>query len=151
MLGHRKELIDYLITQNDETIFELKEKKEKRTLTANAYYWSLVNRVAITVNVSPEEVHKDIIFNYSTSELIIVKSEIDVSRIFKYYQKVRETKINDVDFTIYKLYVGSSKMSKKEFSRLLDGIIQECEQLRIPTLTKNEIEKLKYIEMEMQK
>ena len=149
MLGHRKELIDYLITQKDETIFELKEKKEKRTLTANAYYWALCNEVSKAVKVPPESVHKDIIINFAPSELVVVKSDIDVSRIFKYYQKLRETKINDVDFTIYKLYIGSSKMSKKEFSRLLDGIIQECEQLRIPTLTKNEIEKLNYIEVEM--
>lgn len=149
MLGHRKELIDYLITQNDETTFELKEKKEKRTLTQNSYYWSLCNEVSKVVKVPPESVHKDIIINFAPSELVVVKSEIDVSRIFKYYQKLRETKINDVDFTVYKLYIGSSKMSKKEFSLILDGIIQECEQLRIPTLTKNEIEKLKYIEMEM--
>lgn len=149
MLGHRKELIDYLITQNDETTFELKEKKEKRTLTQNSYYWSLCNEVSKVVKVPPESVHKDIIINFAPSELVVVKSEIDVSRIFKYYQKLRETKINDVDFTVYKLYIGSSKMSKKEFSTLLDGIIQECEQLRIPTLTKNEIEQLKYIEMEM--
>lgn len=149
MLGHRKELIDYLITQSDETTFELKEKKEKRTLTQNSYYWSLCNEVSKAVKVPPESVHKDIIINFAPSELVVVKSEIDISRIFKYYQKLRETKINNVDFTVYKLYVGSSKMSKKEFSRLLDGIIQECEQLRIPTLTKNEIEKLNYIEMEM--
>lgn len=149
MLGHRKELIDYLITQNDEIVFELKEKKQKRTLTQNAYYWHLINEVAKEVKLPPETVHKDIIINFAPSELVVVKSEIDVSRIFKYYQKLRETKINDVDFTIYKLYIGSSKMSKNEFSLILDGIIQECEQLGIPTLTKNEIEQLKYIEMEM--
>lgn len=149
MLGNRKELIDYLITQNDETTFELKEKKEKRTLTQNSYYWALCNEVSKAVKVPPESVHKDIIINFAPSELVVVKSEIDVSRIFKYYQKLRETKINDVDFTVYKLYIGSSKMSKNEFSLILDGIIQECEQLGIPTLTKNEIEQLKYIEMEM--
>lgn len=86
--------------------------------------------------------------NYSTSELIIVKSTIDVSKIFKYYQEERETIIRDVKFKVYKVYVGSSKMSKNEFSRLLEGIIQECEQLNIPTMTKSEIEKLKYIESE---
>lgn len=149
MLGHRKELIDYLITQNDETIFELKEKKEKRTLTMNSYYWALTNQVALTLELPPEKIHKDNIYNYATSELVVVRYEIDVSNIFKYYQFIREAKINGENFAIYKVYVGSSKMSKKEFSRLLDGIIQECKQLDIPTLTKNEIEQLKYIEMEM--
>jgi len=149
MLGHRKELIDYLITQNDETMFELKEKKEKRTLTQNSYYWALCNEVAKAVKVPPESVHKDIIINFAPSELVVVKSEIDVSRIFKYYQKLRETKISGVNFTVYKLYIGSSKMSKNEFSLILDGIIQECSQLGITVLTKKEIEKLNYIEMEL--
>lgn len=146
MIGNKKVLIEFLLNQKDDVIFELKEKKEKRTLTQNAYYWALVNQVASYLQLSPEYVHKDLVYNFSTSELIVVKSKIDISRIFKYYQFQRQTKINDVDFNIYKVYVGSSKMSKNEFSRLLDGIIQECQQLDIPTLTKNEIEQLKYIE-----
>ena len=148
MLGNRKTIIEYLLNQNDESIYELKEKREKRTLTQNSYYWRLINQVALAVKLPPETVHKDIILNYASSELVVVKANIDVSRIFKYYQELRETIINDVKFKVYKVYVGSSKMSKIEFSRLLDGIIQECAQLRITTLTKYEIEQLKYIELE---
>ena len=40
-------------------------------------------------------------------------------------------------------------MSKNEFSLILDGIIQECGQLGITVLAREEIEKLNYIEMEM--
>lgn len=149
MLGNKKGIIKYLDSQDENKLFEIKEYTTKRTLTQNGYYWKLVNEVAKAVKVPPESVHKDIITNFAPSELVVVKSEIDVSRIFKYYQKLRETKINDVDFTVYKLYIGSSKMSKNEFSLILDGIIQECEQLGITTLTKAEIEKLNYIEMEM--
>jgi hypothetical protein len=146
MLGNKDSLIKFLEEQNENTIFELKEKKQSRTLTQNAYYWALVNQIAIAIGITAEDVHKDLIFNYSVSELVVVRSEIDVSSLFKYYQFVRDAKINGQDFKIYKLYIGSSKMSKKEFSHLLDGIVQECMQLNIPTLTKEEIEKLKYIE-----
>lgn len=145
MIGNAKVIINYLLNQDKEKIFELKEKKDKRSLTQNAYYWSLVNQVALALKLPPEHIHFDMIKNYALSELIVVKSEIDVSRVFKYYEKERETIINDVNFTIYKVYVGSSKMSKKEFSLLLDGIIQECNQLDIPTITKEKLEKLKYI------
>ena len=37
-------------------------------------------------------------------------------------------------------------MNKNEFRVLLDGVIQEAQQLGIPTLTPSEIEKLRYIE-----
>ena len=39
-------------------------------------------------------------------------------------------------------------MDKKEFSILLEGLIQEAQQQGIPTLTPNEIAKLRYIENE---
>ncbi len=39
-------------------------------------------------------------------------------------------------------------MDKNEFRVLLDGVIQEAQQLGIPTLTQSEIEKLRYIENE---
>ena len=41
-----------------------------------------------------------------------------------------------------------SKMDKNEFRVLLDGVIQEAQQLGIPTLTPSEIERLRYIENE---
>ncbi len=39
-------------------------------------------------------------------------------------------------------------MDKNEFRVLLDGVIQEAQQLGIPTLTPAEIERLKWIENE---
>ena len=39
-------------------------------------------------------------------------------------------------------------MDKKEFKILLDGVIQEAQQLGISTLTREEIERLRWIENE---
>ena len=36
---------------------EIKEKKSKRSLTANAYYWSLLNQLASVMRTSSDEVH----------------------------------------------------------------------------------------------
>ena len=43
---------------------------------------------------------------------------------------------------ILKLYRGSSTFDTEEMSRLLDLCIQDCEAVGIPTLAKEEIEKL---------
>ena len=78
--------------------------------------------------------------------LVTIIADIDVLKFFKYYEFERETKINGVNFKIYKVYEGSSQMDKNEFRVLLDGVIQEAQQLGICTLTPNEIERLRWID-----
>jgi len=46
MIGTPKQLIPYLVTLDDEKVYEVKEHKNKRSLDANAYYWVLVNKIA---------------------------------------------------------------------------------------------------------
>ena len=46
MIGNAQAIIQWLFEQDKGKIFEIKEKKQKRTLTANAYYWSLLNQLA---------------------------------------------------------------------------------------------------------
>ena len=52
---------------------------------------------------------------------------------------------NNREFTIYRIYKGSSEFDSKEMSIFIDGIIQECKQLDIETMTPNEIAKLNLI------
>lgn len=146
MVGTAEMILKWLFNQDRNKIFEIKENIKKRTLNQNSYYWKLVNEVANKIGISKEEVHFDLLRNYSQRTLITVKSNIDVEDFLEYYELERETEINGVDFKIYKVYKGSSKMNKKEFSLLLEGIIQEAQQLDIPTMTYEEIAKLKYLE-----
>ena len=46
MIGTAEALVKWLFNQNREKLFEVKEHKEKRTLTQNAYMWSLINEIA---------------------------------------------------------------------------------------------------------
>lgn len=148
MIGTCENIIKWLFEQSRETVFEIKEHKEKRTLTQNAYMWSLINEIGNRTNVSKEQVYLQMLKDYSQVTLITVRAEIDVNKFFKYFEFVRECKISNVPFKIYKVYEGSSQMDKKEFKVLLNGVIQEAQQLGIPTMTPNEIEKLRYIENE---
>lgn len=148
IIGNPLKIIQWLYNQDKEKIFEIKERKEKRTLTQNAYYWVLVNELANCLRKSKEEVHFDMLKDYSQVELITVKSNVDIKGFVRYYEFEREANISEVKFNVYKVYKGSSEMNKKEFSVLLEGIIQEAKQQGIPTLTPSEIEKLRYIENE---
>ena len=41
------------------------------------------------------------------------------------------------------VYYGSSTAGTKEMARLIDGVVQECEEQGIPTLTDDQFKKLK--------
>ena len=148
MIGNAKAIIEYLFNQGKDKLYEIKEYRPKRTLTQNAYYWVLVNELANCLRKSKEEVHFDLLRDYSQVALVTLKSNVDIKGYIRYYEFERETDIKGVKFNIYKVYKGSSEMDKKEFSILLDGLIQEAQQQGIPTLTPNEIAKLRYIENE---
>lgn len=148
MIGNAKAIIEYLFNQGKDKLYEIKEHRAKRTLTQNAYYWVLVNELANCLRKSKEEVHFDLLKDYSQVALVTLKSNVDIKGYIRYYQFERETIISEVKFNIYKVYKGSSEMDKKEFSILLEGLIQEAQQQGIPTLTPNEIAKLRYIENE---
>lgn len=148
MVGNPLKIIQWLYNQDKEKIFEIKERKEKRTLTQNAYYWVLVNEIANCLRKSKEEIHFDLIKNYSQVALITIKSDVDIKGYIRYYEFEREANISGVNFNIYKVYKGSSEMDKKEFNVLLEGATQEAQQQGIVTLTPNEIAKLRYIENE---
>ena len=52
MIGTAETLVKWLFNQKRDKLFEIKEHKEKRTLTQNAYMWSLINELANKMNLS---------------------------------------------------------------------------------------------------
>lgn len=148
MIGNAKAIIQWLFDQQDaEKLYEIKEKKSKRSLTANAYYWSLLNQLASVMRASSEEVHFMMLRRYGVCEVVSVRSDIKVDGYFKYFDVIGKSDLDGKEFTHYKIFKGSSEMDSKEFSVLLDGLISECEEVGIPTLTPDEVAKLKYIEV----
>lgn len=148
MIGTAETLVKWLFNQNREKLFEVKEHKQKRTLTQNAYMWSLINEISNKIHLSKEDTYLKMIKDYSQSMLVTIRADIDVSKFLKYYEFERDAQISGEDFKIYKVYEGSSQMNKNEFNVLLNGVIQEAEQLDICTLTPEEISKLRWVENE---
>ena len=146
MIGNVNAIIQWLVDQQDvDKLYEIKEKKSKRSLTANAYYWSLLNQLASVMRMDNQECHFLMLQRYGQYEVISVRSDIDLQGYFKYYKEIGHGTVQGKDFCHYKIYKGSSQMDSKEFSILLDGVRSECEEVGIPTLTKTEVERLKFI------
>lgn len=145
MIGNSKEIINYLWNQDKETIFEIKEFKHHRTLTQNSYLWKLVNEIANKVNKTKEDVYLEMLKSYGQSEVVSMLSSINPKGYFKYYEEIGTGIVNNKEFTHYKIYKGSSEFTTLEMKYLLDGVIQEAENLDIPTLTQEQIERMKLI------
>lgn len=146
MIGNAKTIIQWLFDQQDaEKLYEIKEKKSKRSLTANAYYWSLLNQLASVMRMDNQECHFIMLKRYGQYEVVSIRSDVILHGYFKYYEEIGKGTVNGKEFTHYKIYKGSSQMDSKEFAILLDGVRSECEEVGIPTLTTSEIAQLKFI------
>lgn len=145
MIGNAQAIIAWLFEQDKQKIFEIKEKKKKRSLTANSYYWSLLNQLASVMRMDNQECHFLMLKRYGQYEVVSIRSDVSLHSYFKYYEEIGKGKVNGKEFTHYKIYKGSSQMDSKEFAVLLDGVRSECEEVGIPTLTPSEIAQLKFI------
>lgn len=140
MKGTPKKLIEYLIDQDKEKVFELKPYKEKRNNDQNSRYWKLLNELALTMKLDKEKLHFDMLKHYSTRYEILVPSDYEIRGI-EYYEKKSKIKKGNKEYTVYYVYSPSHELNTSEFSLLLDGIIQECKSVGIDTRSPEEIKR----------
>lgn len=143
MIGTPLKLIQYLFSEKHDKLFIVKEYKEKRSLSQNAYAWKLITEIGNVLRKSKEDVYLQMLEDYGQSEIVSILSSISPVGFFKYYKEMGTGTINNKEFTHYKIFKGSSEFDSKEMTIFIDGIIQECKQLGIETLTPDEIARLK--------
>lgn len=143
MIGKPIEIIQYLYNQEKDKLYEIKEHKQKRSLNANAYMWVLINEIANKVRLSKEEVYLNMLKSYGQSTIVSLLSDIDYNGFFKYYEVIGSSVLNNKEFTHIRVYKGSSEYNTLEMSILIDGVVQECTNLGIPTINDDELERLK--------
>ena len=148
-IGTAEEIIHWLFEQpKGEQLYEIKERKRKRTLTQNAYYWAMLNQLGRVLRIPTSELHFRMLKEHAPFEVVSVRSDIDVSGYVLYYEEIGTGFAGGREFTHYRVYKGSSHMDSAEFSRLIDGTREECEAQGIPVLTREEIARLRYIDGE---
>ena len=151
MIGTAEEIIHWLFGQpqdGKEHLYEIKERRRKRTLTQNAYYWSMLNQLGRVLRMPTSELHFRMLKEHAPYEVVSARSDIDVSGYFRYFEEIGSGFAGGREFTHYRVYKGSSHMDSAEFSRLIDGAREECEAQGISVLTREEIANLKYVEGE---
>ena len=143
MIGNAENIIKWLFQQDREKVFEVKEYRQKRSLTANAYYWVLVNEIANRLRKSNDDVHLQLLKDYGQSRVMSVLADVPIDRYIKYFEQVGTGEVNGKVFNHYRVFMGSSEMDSREMAILIDGTVQEAQQLGIVTLTPDEIANLR--------
>lgn len=144
--GKPQQIIQWLFSQDHDKTFTIKERRQKRSLTQNAYYWVLNDKLSAALRMSRDETHYHLLKSYAPCEVITVLEIVPLSDYFDYYEVFAQGFMNGKTYNHVRIYKNSSKMDSAEFARLLDGTIQECKLQGIQTMTPAELARLKYIE-----
>lgn len=130
--------------------------KKKRSLSANAYYWALVGQLAGALNISNIRMHNLLLRRYGAiatidEEPLITflpdteeaeKQALDAEKYHVRPTTALKTFKDGSGRRMYYILKGSSQYDSKEMSRLLNGLIDECNQMGIPTATPEEVEEM---------
>lgn len=134
-----------LLTDDKIKVCKIDHYRKKRSINANNYMWELVTKIADKLRVSKEEVYLQMLKRYGQSTVVSVVDEAVAifMKTVQYAEEFGKGTVNGKAFTHIKVFVGSSNYNTKEMSVLIDGIVSECNDLQIPTMTMNEIQRLK--------
>lgn len=125
------------------TEYELKPYKQKRSLSANAYAWVLMDKLADKLRTTKEEIYRHIIEQVGVFEEIKVTSPEAGQRFKRVWQQnglgwLTKT----IDETTILAYYGSSTYDTKQMARLIDCIQAECVNLGIEIRPAWEVESM---------
>ena len=131
-------------------IAELREKRGKRSLDANAYLWVLCQKIAEAVgNITKDDVYRRAVHEVGQFEILPIRVEALDAFIRKWHghgtgwiaEKQDDSKLPGYVRVI--AYYGSSVYDTQEMSVLLNYIIDEAKQLNIETATPDELALMK--------
>ena len=134
---------------------KVEKTRQRRSKDANAYMWELIERLAGVLNIANQHCYRHIVRDYGLSDVIPVRNEnigfwisqweargigwqcedLGECRNFEGYHNIRN-------------YYGTSVYDTKQMYQLLEGLIQECKDQGIETMTPDQIEEMRRLENE---
>lgn len=150
MIAKPRELAYKLVDLDKDKLYELKEYKFQRNNKQNAKYWKLLYELAKALHMSVEQLHFQMLKDYSSRYQICVPHGQKLRGI-QYFEKSGTRKSGNNLWDIYIVYTPSHELDTAEFAFLMGGLIQECEQQGIDTVSPDEKKELQAIVHEAMK
>lgn len=129
---------------------ELKVWRERRSLDANAYFHVLVGKIAEKVGISAEQCKINMVLDYGTIARdedgfkvgMMVNKGADINKMYKYAKPIGTRTVNGTEVDCYMVYEHTSLYDSAQMATLINGVIQEAQELGIETMTPSEQAKL---------
>lgn len=141
---------EYEILTGCDVEFSLKKYHPKRSLEANRYMWELCTKIADKLSddgelYSKEEIYRDAIRNYGVFDDhpmlydgVEMIRELWKSKGIGWFTEIVDS-LPDGDGYLVRCYHGSSEYNRKQMSRIINSLIQDCDALGIEHKTPAEI------------
>lgn len=144
------ELASYIDSLKDDKEYTMtvKEHKEKRSLTANNYFWVMCDALAVKLRMSKTEIYRSYVKEIGGNNDVVccidkaVPSLIEAwkGRGLGWLAEPEDSKLDGC--TNVRLYYGSSTYDKDQMSRLIELAKQDCIENDIPTYDQEELDRL---------
>lgn len=123
----------------------IKEYREKRSLTANAYFHVLCTKIATALRTDIDSTKQMLVKRYGTAAIVNgqpITITIPKGVLAETYYPYCEWLNGDANGDTYLLMKQTHVMNTQEFARLIDGAVDEAKELGIETLPPEELERL---------
>lgn len=162
MTGNTQQVLMWLFDMDKEAVWDIEPHKEKRRLTQNAYYWVLLEKIAIKTRVPKVKLHNINLRHLGLIERVGDKpvyilledtEEVEEQTLLTttYHLSPRSKTKQGNDGKTYRWYVmlrGSSSFTVSEMQALVELAVQDATAQGIEVLTPNELEHMREIEKE---
>jgi hypothetical protein len=135
-----KDIQEFVKTMDKPHDVTIKPHREKRSLDANAALWKMLSLMADKLHTTKDELYLEMLDRYGVFTNIVVKPNV-VDRVKQEWKTVRElgeVTINGKTGIQLQCFFGSSTYDSKEFSTLLEGVIQEGKEIGVDFISREE-------------
>ena len=154
MVGTKKQIMYWLFDQEDGTNWDIREWHPKRSLSQNAYFHVLVEKIAKVLKVSNTAVKNKLIADYGFYDAdvghVIVKDSLDYLEFEQLHLKPStktQVMANGELYRVFYVMRGTHTYDTAEMTRISDKTVEEAKQLGIETLPPEELERMKQMSL----
>ena len=142
---------DFDRLKDTELDVEIKKHRNRRSLSANAYFHVLVSKIAAVCGGSEDSVKEWLVLEYGALAKdqdgmtvgFKLPASVDVSTIYPYVKCFDSREENGRLFNCYLVYKQTHLMDSKEMARLIDGAIETAREMGIETDTPEQMARYK--------
>lgn len=131
--------------QGSKLDIRVQKHREKRSLSANSYCWVLLDKLAEATGQSKEDLYRHSVRNIGGNAEIVCVREKAAQKLCESWGRnglgwIADTMDSKLPGCVnVVLYYGSSTYDTKQMSRLIDGLVQDCQALGIETMPEDRI------------